>query len=277
MDRMGAPVYPPEHKLLCILINDFDDYRAFAEGEDGVGAEWVAGYYSPRTNRIVFFNDSTSPDNEQTKRAMDEGATKVKDLRTQAAEARREGRVERAAVLEAGAKDLDARVRAGRDRLRQATGETSAAKAVHEAIHLLAFNTGLQSPTRPYPFWLSEGLASSFETDEPGVGAFGPDHPSGKDPDAARAGRSGAPMALEQLIGLTEVPDSTPDDEGVRAMYEQSRALFTYLYRYRRRELEQYFQALLEPAEAPDSQPGPTRFEAFFGDPAALERRIRAN
>lgn len=283
MDRLKAPVYPPEHKLLCVLFNDFDRYRAFSQAQDEMWAEWVAGYYSPRTNRIVFYNDSTSPAFDKATADIEQATRNVKDLRAQAATARHKGQTQYAAALDASAADLEGRVRDERGRMARTATETSAAKTVHEAVHALAFNTGLQLPTHDYPFWLSEGLATCFETDHPDSGAFGPDHL-----DTARRGGAkpesteGMPIPLERLVGLTEVPRESgaeaDGEDAAQTMYRQSRALFAYLYRYRRPELAGYFQTLLL---EPSKRLGPERhrelFDAAFGQAGALERRLKTN
>ena len=47
--------------------------------------------------------------------------------------------------------------------LRQPAAEAMVATIVHEAVHQISFNTGLQNRFGPYPFWLNEGLAMFFE------------------------------------------------------------------------------------------------------------------
>src|SRR5690349_23883131 len=47
---------------------------------------------------------------------------------------------------------------------------SSVATVVHEAVHQLAFNTGLQVRYADNPMWVSEGLAMYFETPDFGNG-----------------------------------------------------------------------------------------------------------
>jgi hypothetical protein len=284
MDRLDAPVYPHEHKLLCILFKGHDRYREFSRAEDGLRAAWMAGYFSPRTNRIVFYNDTTSPAYGEASQALEEGLATAKERRDEAAAARRANQGSRAAALEASATELEARMKRERSRLDDAAAVASTAKTLHESIHLLAFNTGLQSVSRDYPFWLSEGLAASFEADDPGSGAFGPDHGSaGRREGFVRARSEGRLMPLDELVGLTEVPagtaapgdgaDAEADLAGV--MYDESTALFMHLFRYRREELGGYFQVLLA---QPETSLGPDGhrdlFVRAFGEPVALERKL---
>ncbi len=280
MDRLGAPVYPHEHKLLCILFQNFNAYRAFAGVDEGMWAEWVAGYYSPRTNRIVFYNDATSPSVGEAAARLDEASRQAGELRARAASARRTDQAGFAETLEASAADLEGQIKRERSRMAAAVTDASAAKTVHEAIHLLAFNTGLQRPGVEYPFWLSEGLAMCFETDNPSAGAFGPDHPSAAwREEFNNDQRAGTLMPIERLIGLTSVPGNQGGAEAAardaRLMYEQSRALFAYLYRYHRRKLGEFFGAL---GGQPPGPAGSARmldlFRVEFGDPPAIGRRL---
>jgi NADH:ubiquinone oxidoreductase subunit 3 (subunit A) len=59
--RVDAPFEWTGERLMCVLIEDHADYRAFAAAQDGVRAEWVAGYYSSAPNRVVFYDDRTAP------------------------------------------------------------------------------------------------------------------------------------------------------------------------------------------------------------------------
>lgn len=47
--------------------------------------------------------------------------------------------------------------------LRQPAAEAMVATIVHEAVHQISYNSGLQNRFGPYPFWLNEGMAMFFE------------------------------------------------------------------------------------------------------------------
>lgn len=47
--------------------------------------------------------------------------------------------------------------------LRQPGAAAMVATIVHEAVHQISYNSGLQNRFGPYPFWLNEGLAMFFE------------------------------------------------------------------------------------------------------------------
>ena len=134
--RLGLQPKPIRHKLVCVLFENRDEYRKFAQAHDGVTAEWISGYYSPKHDRVVFYNVATSSRRQVSSNHQRAEATLFpRDI----------------------ADD-------------RATGTT-----VHEAIHQLMFHTGVQTPHIEYPLWICEGLATAFETDDPDA-AFGPDH-----------------------------------------------------------------------------------------------------
>lgn len=234
MGRLGLPVSAPESKLLCVLINDYAAYAAFARTHDGVTAPWVAGYYAAFSNRAVFFNDATSP---QFQRAR--------------ADASREP---------GGAARVDARAAA-----------VTIAKTLHEAFHLIAFNRGLQSRARQAPFWLTEGVAACFESESPNR-AFGPDHGVEKREAEFRALlREGRLIPLEALVAMNAAPPE--DDEIAGVMYAQSYALVRYLFRHRRDELAAFFRDLQrEPPGLMTARRHGEMFAARFGDPREVEK-----
>lgn len=260
MRRMGVSAPPPEHKLLCVLLHDANRFAEFAREHDGVRASWIAAYYSVRSNRVVMFNDTVgdAPSAHATHRARTESARAAPPP---------------ACIHVVG----HARHPADLDHARYAehVARYATAKTVHEAVHLLAFNTGLQSRSVEYPFWLTEGLAMSFETDDTSV-SFGPDFawaPRRERADALR--RAGAVMPLRDLVALSDVPHDDP--KAVEYVYLQSYDLFTHLYRHRRQNLAAYIQACTEsPALTRTAAGRIALFERHFGDIEAIERRLSA-
>jgi hypothetical protein len=269
---MEAPVFPHRTKLLCVLFDQRDAYAAFAHAQDGMAADWVAGYYATLSNRIVFYNDSNGPGYAAADDRLDEAAGLVRTLRDQALDAEHAGRASSASQLRLKAEDLDRQVRRERARIGKAAAAGSTTKATHEVTHLLAFNTGLQLPDREYPFWLSEGLATSFESDEVDS-AFGPDRPVAHPSRRARFDElreAGSLLPLSELISLREAPA----DDGDRAdvMYAQSFVLFMHLYSKDPAAVGRYFGDLA--GEPPLSGAFGDLFQARFGDAAQIERRI---
>lgn len=270
-DKLQVDVGPHDHKLLCVLFDDPRRYAAFARAHDGLAAGWVAGYYATGSNRIVFYNDANAPDLVDALSRLDEYARQADDRRDRA---RRAGQPDAARLL-ASADDMDAKIDAERARLARHVRDVAIAKTIHEAIHLLAFNTGLQCQDRDFPFWFSEGLATAFETDAPSA-AFGPAHESrARLGDVRRIVSGGRTIPFDDLVTRSAAP--ADDAETADAMYQLSYALFMYLYRHERQALGDYIQAFQSLPPGPLSRRKQLElFQAHFGDPARLQRRVLA-
>ena len=274
-ERLGVPVAPPKTKLTCVFFARHDDYARFAQERDNVDTGWIAGYYTGLGNRVVFYDDATSPRFERARDAIQEYEATLDEARARAADARRARDADSAEQLAAYAEDLRGRIRDESRRLDAETARVAESKTIHETIHLLAFNTGLQSRARLYPFWFTEGLAASFETDRPHH-SFGPDRPTEhREEQFAAAVREGRTIPLAALVRLTEPGHGHAHARAAEALYAQAHALFVYLYTRERDALAGYIDALLR--ESPGQISGERHaqlFERAFGDPGALERRI---
>lgn len=273
MDRLDVELAPPSGPLVCILIRHHSDYRRFAMAHDGVEPAWVSGYYATDANRVVFFDDASAPDVIEATSLLDRYEARARRTRDGAVEARRAGDVELAHRLDAHAASLTSQISVERRRVAHHAEQAATAKTIHEAIHLLSFNLGVQDPTRDSPFWFSEGLATSFEAQD-ADSAFGPDHPAPARlaAFAERAAR-GELLPLRDFVVLREAP--THDPQRIEGLYAQSHALFVYLFRFERRNLAAFIAAL---REQPPGKRSPEEhlglFEAHFGDCASLERRL---
>jgi hypothetical protein len=273
-EQLEVPVYPHQHKLLCVLINDHGQYQAFARAHDGLEARWIAGYYATLSNRVVFYNDETSPAYQRQRSRLTGYEQQLRDARDKAEAAEREKQTDLALRLHGTADELDQRIRRERERLDQRATAYSLTKTIHEAVHLLSFNIGLQLPDRDYPFWLSEGLATAFENDNPGE-SFGPDRPANPRRDARfhELRENGRMLSLHRLAGLGEVPGS--DADTADAMYSQSHVLFTHLFQSSPEALGRFLRVLAdEPPGRVSSERHIHLFREHFGDPAAVARRM---
>jgi hypothetical protein len=274
-ERLALPAAPHRTKLLCVLFADHRQYQAFARAYDGLEARWVAGYYATLSNRVVFYNDATSPVYEAFRDRLQDFERRMRETRSKAEEADRLQQKDLATRLHASADDLNKQLERERSRLGERTAAHSTAKTIHEAVHLLAFNCGVQLPDRDYPFWLSEGLATAFETDRP-TDAFGPDRTPGTGPRRDRFDelrRAGRLTPLAELVSISEVPDW--DGDTADAMYGQAYALFTYLFRKEPAALGNYLKALS--GQRPGRLTAERQLELFteyFGDPADVARRL---
>lgn len=216
VNRLGIRPLPLQHKLVCVLFEHQRDYQDFAATNDNIHDPWIAGYYSPRHDRVVFF------------RTVDGG--------------------------------------------RDVSDDVSIATTIHEAIHQLHFHTRVKSLYVQYPLWICEGLATAFETSEPG-GAFGPDHEY-----APRRDRfldlleSGEMLPLSKLVVLTAMHDAS--QATVHAMYHQSYAFVVWLNRFRSDQLRAYLQSMLrEPPGKVSADRQTELFEAAFGPVKAVEQQ----
>ncbi|MGP1346708.1 MAG: DUF1570 domain-containing protein [Phycisphaerales bacterium] len=273
MERLGVPHHDPGRKLIVILFDRREDYRAFALAHDGVSADWVAGYYATRPNHIVFYHDRTRPDIAEAVEVIEGWQAEARDLRREAIRVRARESAERAEAMVAQARALETHATVERRKLEAFTEENSTAKAIHEAAHQLAFNCGLQSRRHVYPFWLTEGWATNFETDSPHM-AFGPDH----DHEPRMASWSDVVdgrrwMDMRSFVRLTDL--TTTDGEVASDLYAQAYAVFRHLHRTQRAALGAYFQDIAdEPAGEISADRLEALFERRFGDPERIERMV---
>lgn len=267
MRRLGVPVTEPEGKLLAIFVRDQSRFAAFARSSDGFQTDWAGGYYSAENNRVVLFDDATSPAFTSARRRIDEYARTAAERREQA----RGASPDEAAALIASAEELETWVKQSTRELEALIARSGRAKAVHETVHMLAFNCGLQSRYKAAPFWFTEGLAASFEADST-AGAFGPDHETPWRRERFEAAqREGRLIPLREFVGMTTVTDPS----SAEAMYAEAYALFTHLFRYQREELAAFSQALLTlPASEATTEGFTALFERHFGAAEKVERRL---
>lgn len=273
MSRLGIPLSEPTEPLVCVLFRSHEEFRMFAGMLDGVEPRWVSGYYATDANRIVFYDDSSSPDVIEAFGLLDRYEAEAARTFTTAADARRDGREEHADRLEASAQRLSRQIVEERRRVRRHATDSATAKTIHEAVHLLSFNMGAQSVLRDSPFWLSEGLATSFETSDPRA-AFGPEHanPGRERAFAARVARDEL-IPLRDFVVMREA--QTHDGAAVEGMYAQAHVLFCTLYRYEREALARYMLALKDgPTGRRSPEEQRSLFESHFGPCERLERRI---
>jgi hypothetical protein len=124
--QAGLEMTPPPRPLLVVIFADRQRYEAFAARDLGAATDRVVGYYNLMTNRVTTF-----------------------DLTGSAGIPRPTGQ---------------AAARAGFEILGSPEASGMVATLVHEATHQMAFNGGLHQRLAPVPLWLSEGVATYFET-----------------------------------------------------------------------------------------------------------------
>jgi len=263
MRRGGFDPEPLDERLVGVLFDDHEDYLAYGKQRDRLDVSTAGGYYSPRTNRITMYNTSSSPkltDKHRKLAALQQQVDKAGRL---ADEAGRVGNTQQAAHYR--------RVRARalnqltmlQNRLHRAAGLNNIAQTIHEAAHQLSFNSGVQNRFRLNPFWLSEGLATSFETHTPAV-PFGPgeDNPMRRRKllDAVKAGQI---MPLGKFV--TRLTAADVDEDTRNRLYAQAWGLFSFLYETQRDALRQYMQRIKTGQTSKTSDGLLDDFEQAFG------------
>ncbi|GAB4384720.1 MAG: hypothetical protein Kow0022_08150 [Phycisphaerales bacterium] len=273
IDQIGLDVAPPDHKLLCILFSDYEQYRSFARRVDSVDAPWAGGYFATRANRVVLFDDRHSPAIREAMERLSEHEARIAETRARAQRTSRSGMQAMADALNQAADRLEAEVEANRQRISAHAERMSIAKAVHECVHMLSYNTGLQLQGKVYPFWISEGLATAFETGEPSQ-PFGPRE--AYEAREASFDRIAEENRLIPLNRLVSVPAGIAGaDELGDPVYAQSYVLFTYLSRTAPDAMKRYLHELnRQPSGYFDPEQQIALFERHFGRIEAVERAL---
>ena len=125
--QRGVRLDEPRFPLVALVFDSKQAYLHYAEREVGESAKAMIGYYNMQTNRIVSFD-----------------ITGVQGL---AAPGQRYSSTAMLTQL-----------------FSQPQAERTVATIVHEAVHQIAYNSGLQVRLADNPKWVSEGLAMFFET-----------------------------------------------------------------------------------------------------------------
>ncbi|MCA9157258.1 MAG: DUF1570 domain-containing protein, partial [Planctomycetales bacterium] len=140
----GFRISEPRFPLVSVVFSNRPSYLAYAEREIGKSAESMIGYYNMKTNRMVTY-DMTGVDGVVPRGTRIASPVVIQHI------------------------------------LSQPQAERTVATIIHEAVHQLAYNSGLQVRLADNPLWLSEGIAMFFETPDAnnpkGWGAIGKVNP----------------------------------------------------------------------------------------------------
>jgi hypothetical protein len=233
----GLEIRRPQHPLVVVIFADRRAYEAYAARDLGAAADRVVGYYNLLSNRVTTF-DLTGSD------SLPKPA------------GRRPGR-------------------AGLEILASPEAAGLVATLVHEATHQMAFNTGMHQRLAPVPLWVSEGIATCFETPDltnargwKGIGGV----------NTARLDRflqGSRPGGLRELVAGDEPFRRAAD--GLDA-YARAWALTHFLLKTKRDAFAGYLRTIA--AKQPCGDDSPERrleeFTAAFGStPDALEPEVQ--
>ncbi len=233
--KAGVEIAAPRRPLVVVIFADRQRYEAFAARDLGAAADRVVGYYNLLTNRVTTF-----------------------DLTGSDALARRPA----GSASRAGVEILSSPEAAG-----------LVSTLVHEASHQMAFNSGLHRRLAPVPVWVSEGVATFFETPDPGgrgwKGIGGVNRPR---LEKFLAGYR--PGVLDSIVtGDEPFRDA---DEGLDA-YARAWALTAFLAQTRKAALADYLALVAAKAPlGPDDADQRRRdfVEAFGVEPRELEEPL---
>ena len=273
LDRLGVPVHPHAQRLVCVFFGEHGDYLDFARTHDNFDAGWTAGYYSMAHNAIIIHDDRTSPSLTRVMRELEDYQKRIDELNTRAEAADRQRQFAQGQLLRDAAADLEINVSKEHKRVEEQVLRFGIAKVLHEAIHLLAFNTGLQTRGAAYPLWVSEGLAASFEAHSTS-GQFG--FAFAYEPREQELDTLALQNQLPDFAKLLTLDDNTNlRADTARPIYAAAYGLFKELHRTERDRLAAYLTELADLPQGPQTEADHlARFERHFGDVATLERRI---
>lgn len=228
----GYRLSEPRFPLVAVVFSNRASYMVYAEREIGKSAEAMIGYYNMKTNRMISY-DMTGVDG-----VVPQGT-----------------RIASSVVV--------------RQILSQPQAERTVATIIHEAVHQLAFNSGLQVRLADNPLWLSEGIAMFFETPDANNpkgwgGTIGRINPHNMRLFAQYVPRRPA----DSLLTLISQDQRLRDAETSNQSYPESWALTYYLMLVKNKQFVAYLKEL---AEQPPLGETPERarvemFKRHFGD-----------
>ncbi|MEM9066823.1 MAG: DUF1570 domain-containing protein [Planctomycetota bacterium] len=264
-DRLEIDLSEPPEELRCVIFAEHADYQRFAQETDKTVPPWAGGYYAPRANRVVMFDERTSPVYLDAMDNLDDQRGRIADAEARRLEAARSGDAEAARAFDSWLNGARGTVGANAAAITEHFEAVSRAKLVHEAVHMLSYNTGLQSPYRLDPIWFTEGLATAFETDGK-AGGFGPRHPYLPREDEVDTIRAEGPrLEAIAMVSAHRIPDDT-----VGPAYTYSYALFTHVARKKPEDLARFIRALRTREGIVED--GLSLFREHFGEPASVAR-----
>lgn len=223
--QAGLEVVDPSRPLVVVIFADRVAYERHAAGDLGAAADRVVGYYNLMSNRVTTF-DLTGTDGVAAGTPRPGGAA--------------------ADIMASPA----------------AAGLVST--LVHEATHQMAFNCGMHRRLAPVPLWVSEGIATYFETPDlaadrgwRGIGA----------PNRSRLDRFLAGYRQGDIAAIVAADDSFRDADRPLDAYAAAWALTRHLTESKKAAFVGYLrgQAAKRPLVEESAADRIREFEAAFG------------
>jgi len=152
------------------------------------------------------------------------------------------------------------------------------ATIVHEAVHQLAFNSGLQVRMADNPVWLSEGLALYFEQVSPRSSSLWtrPGLVNARHhPEFLRSAENGTPTISFRTLMQTD--KSFLDSATVATAYAESWAVTTYLFRQQKEGMRRFLHTISQrvPLQSVTPEQRIQEFTTAFGkSPDECEQEV---
>jgi hypothetical protein len=229
----------PQFPMIALVFETKQSYLKYAEPELGRSAESMLGYYNLMSNRVTTFD-----------------LTGIEGMIPDGMRVTKSGLVHQI--------------------LSRPESERTVATIVHEAVHQIAYNCGLQVRLADNPVWVSEGLAVFFETPDlrsrDGWGEMGKINTFN-----LINFRNYLPQrGTDGLIRLLSEDKRFRDPKTVNHAYGESWALNYFLLKTRGKDYARYLKYLSNqpPLGESDAKQRIADFQEFFGDLTALDREF---
>ncbi len=229
--RLGVDLREPEFPLVAVVFESSDGYIRYAKKEDISNAENMIGYYNLLSNRMAGYD-----------------LTGIEGLIP--------------AGKSVSTSELVNHI------LAQPAAERSVATVVHEAVHQLSYNSGLQTRLGDNPIAISEGLAMFFESPDlksaSGWGGIG--NINGYNYSVFR--KSFPSRQANSLVTLLRDDSRFHDSASATVAYGESWALTYFLLRTRGKDFAAYLTELSRrpPLEPTDPKRRIADFQKHFGE-----------
>ena len=232
----GIDLEEPRFPLVAVVFSDKASYLAYGERDIGSSASAMIGYYNMNTNRMAMY-DLTGVDVAISDRSRISSQAVVNQI------------------------------------LSRPQAERTVATIVHEAVHQLAFNTGLQTRLADNPLWLCEGMAMFFEA---------PDLRSAQGWKIGNVNYHNFRLFAQRISNrptdslTTLITDDSlfQDAKTAAQAYPESWALTYFLMNTHAKEFSDYVAelSLLEPLGETDPRKRLDVFKKHFGELDALDK-----
>ena len=234
----GLQPVPVHERLVCLLFNEYSDYVKYGQTTDRQNVGGFNGYYSGRTNRIAYYNDKTGPQYIQYVKHVEDLKKRLPGFTARLRQAR--GNAQQLRQIRFEMNQVRREMAWYQTRINAFARKGNTATTIHEAVHQLSYNCGIQGRGVSYPFWLSEGLATNFEAPDD-LQAFGPSKDNlNRRQNLAEAYKNKRVLPLQTMIGLAGPKPIGPVT--VLDEYAQSWGLFRFCYLHHQEGLLAYLR-----------------------------------